>query len=738
MALVCSSACVAGADLPPSFRTGILPILTKAGCNAGSCHGAATGQGGFKLSLLGYDPEEDHERITREFGARRISISRPEESLLLRKPSEQIEHEGGRKLRRDSEAFETVRRWIAAGAAFGLRDLLVTGITVEPADSLVRGTGQKLNLRVTASLSNGSRQDVTGLALYSSNDDGIAAVTKSGEVSTACRGLTSIMVRYSGQVAAARVAIPFAEISEPAADFPAQNFIDEQIAAMLVRMGLPASALSGDAEFQRRVYLDLGGRLPTSGEARAFAKEPATATRRAECIEGLLAGDDFVDLWTLRLADLLLVGGKGASEQAAQQYHDWLRRQIAQQTPLDEIVRSLLTAAGDPAREGPANFFTLSNDPRDLAEHVSRMFLGTQIACARCHAHPHDRWTQEDYHHFAAGFARISRDGGSIQVVARGEVEHPKTGRPMEPKPLGAPPSTAADADRRIAVAAWITSPDNPFFARSLVNRVWKHLLGRGLVEPVDDLRPTNPATHPALLDALAADFAKHQFDLRHLIRTIVSSRTWQLSSTPLAGNRLDDRLYAHALIRELPAPVFMDAVAQVSGVPDHFPNHSKGTRAVQLVSAQTPSYALDVLGRCARDRSCESPARSGGGLARALHLINGDTIQHKLRGGILDALLREGAGNEEIISELYLRALTRLPEVAEQTEWAAVLSRAPDRREAIEDLLWTLLNSREFGFNHRDCHARSLPLSAAALRWRVSPRFPSCRHVERPGPECQ
>ncbi|HWB06572.1 MAG TPA: DUF1553 domain-containing protein [Verrucomicrobiales bacterium] len=701
IALVFCGAAFARAETPRSFRTDILPILTKSGCNAGACHGAATGQGGFKLSLLGYDPEEDYERITREFGGRRIAVARPEESLLLRKPSEQVEHEGGRKLRRDSHGYEVVRRWIADGAPFGSRELQVTAITVEPADNLVSEPGRKITLRVTASLSDGSQRDVTELALYSSNDEAIAGVTKSGEITVAGRGLTSIMVRCSGQVTAARVAVPFGGAVATEGDFPAQNFVDGHIGKTLHRMGLPASPLSIDAEFLRRVYLDVIGRLPAATEARDFAKEPATTQRRAECIESLLAREEFVDLWTMRLADLLLAGGKGTNGQSARIYHDWLRRQVQDRAPLDAMVRALLTATGDPAREGPANFFALSSDPRDLAEHVSRMFLGTQIACARCHAHPNDRWTQEDYHRFAAGFARIRRDGGSIQVLDRGEVEHPKTGRPLGPKPLGAPALDTADRDRRVPMAAWITSPDNPFFARSLVNRVWKHLLGRGLVEPVDDLRPTNPATHPELLDALAADFIKNHFDLRHIIRTIVSSRTYQLSSKPLAANKADDRLYSHALVRELPAQVFMDAVAQATGVPDQFPNSPEGTRAVQLASARTPSYALDVLGRCARDQSCESPVRSGGGIARALHLINGDTIQPKLRGGVLDQLFKENAGDEKILSELYLRALTRLPEPAEQAEWSAVLKKAPHRREAAEDLLWTLLNSREFGFNH-------------------------------------
>ena len=696
---------LAGPDAPAAeplpFRTGILPILTKAGCNTGACHGAATGQGGFKLSLLGYDPEEDHDRITRELGGRRLDLPHPLESLFLRKASEQVDHKGGRKLRADAPGYEAVRAWIAAGAPYGPRDLQVTGLDVEPKDSLLPDVNRAQALHVVATLSDGSRQDVSNLALYTSNDDAIAEVSKAGEVTTRGRGLTSIMVRYSGQVAAARIAVPF---SGPAPNaFPPQNFIDEPIGEELRRLKLPASPLSTDAEFLRRVYLDMIGRLPTSEEARAFAKEPGTAERRRQVIDALLERDEFVDYWTMHLADLLLLGGgKGTNEAGTRAYHDWLRQQVARRTPLDQIVRELLTSTGDTTRSGAPNFFLLSSDPRDLAEQVGRMFLGTQIGCARCHAHPSDRWTQEDYHRFAAYFARVGRTGNRIAVSERGEVMHPKTGQVLSPKPLGAPAhDTVAEGDRRAPMAAWLTAPDNPLFARSLVNRVWKHLLGRGLVEPVDDLRPTNPATHPALLDALAADFSSHGFDLRHLVRTIASSRVYQLSSAALPENRGDDRLYARAYMRSLPAQVFVDTVSQVTGVPGQFPDHPPGTRAVQLIGAHTPSFALDVLGRCSRERACDSPAPGGGGLARTLHLLNGETIQAKLRGGIIDEWIAKQTPDAEVVSDLYLRALTRPPNAAENAEWLALFHDTRDRREAMEDLLWTLLNSREFGFNH-------------------------------------
>jgi len=688
-----------GADPALPFRTAILPLLTKAGCNSGACHGAATGQGGFKLSLLAYDPEEDYERITRERSGRRIDRSAPLESLLLRKPSGQIEHEGGRRLLRHSEAYETIRHWIEAGAPFGPRDLRVTRITVSPDDSFVPTTNRSLSLRVMADLSDGSREDVTSLALYSSNDDAIAEVGKQGEVRTVGRGVASIMVRYSGQVAAARIAVPFGDKEVADDEAPNTHWIDQQINAELKRLRLPHSDLSSDAEFLRRVCLDLIGRLPTLESTRDFL--PASLEKRQRLIDELLQRDEFVDLWTLRLADLLLISGKRGSEQATRAYQEWLRGQVARNTPFDELARKLLTATGSLTTDPAGNFFTLATDPRDLAEHVGRIFLGTQIACARCHAHPADRWTQEDYHRFAACFARISREGDVIRISARGEVDHPKTGEALAPRALGARATLDGDAaDRRLELAQWLTSRDTPQFARTIVNRVWKHLLGRGLVEPVDDLRPTNPATHPALLDALAKDFVEHGYDLRWLIRTIASTRTYQLTSRTRGLNQLDERFYSHAYVKELPAQVFLDMVSQVTGVAHEFQGAEKGTRAVQL-GARTPSYELDVLGRCPRDSACDAGGRRGGGLAQALHLINGSTLNGKLQGGIIDWFLSRELPARAIIEELYLRAFTRKPRPAELAEWERLFASAPNKTEAAQDLLWTLLNSREFAFNH-------------------------------------
>jgi hypothetical protein len=680
-----------------NFRTRILPILTKAGCNAGACHGAASGQGGLRLSLLGYDPEEDYWTITREFAGRRIDLDSAKESLFLKKPARQLEHEGGRKLPRDSAGYETLVRWIEAGVPFGAPELRVTEIVVEPSDRLLPRVGEQIQLEVTAKLSDGTERNVTELALFSSNDDGIAEVNRTGRVTTRNRGLTSIMVRLSGQVAAARIAVPFGEAVVSADEFAPHNFIDREILAQLQDLGLPPSPLGTDAEFLRRVTLDLTGRLPEAAEARRWLRAP---DRREQLVRSLLATEAFVDFWTLKFADLLLISGKRGSEKAAATYHHWLREQIAKNTSWDAVARSLVGAEGDVTETGPANFLTLATDPRDLSEYASSMLLGTQIACARCHAHPSDRWTQTEYYQFAAFFARVSREGNVIGENPRRELEHPKTKQPVQPKALGFQSCIPADADRTEELARWMTAPENPFFARAMVNRVWKHLLGRGLVEPVDDLRPTNPASHPKLLDRLAEHFVANGFDLRHLIETIVSSRTYQLSSITLAGNRADNRFFSHAYFKPLPAQVLVDAISQVTGVNEEFETVAEGTRAVQLIGAQTPSYALDVLGRCKREQACE-PAGSGGGLAQALHMINGATINEKLGSGVLARWLREGKSNGEIIDELYLRAFSRLPREAEAKFWNGTLAKIGNQTEALEDFLWTVLNAREFAYNH-------------------------------------
>jgi len=684
-----------------SFATRILPVLTKAGCNAGACHGAATGQGGFKLSLLGYDPEHDHDTITRELGGRRVDLGAPEVSLLLRKPTRQLEHEGGRRIARDSQAYRTLLDWIARGTPYGSRDVRVTGIDVAPADVLLLKPGQSRPLKVTARLSDGTTEDATSLALYSSNDDGVADVDGHGVVTVRNRGLTAIMVRYSGQVAAARVGAPYQPDRVAAISFPAQNFIDEQVLKELRRLRISPSALCDDATFLRRVHLDVAGRLPTPAETKAFVGQLASARKRGQAIDQLLGGSEFVDFWTLKLADLLLINSKKLGDDGTRAYHTWLRQQVNDDAPLDRVVRELLMAQGDPAANGPANFHRLMTDPRDQGEFVSQAFLGTRIACARCHNHPFDRWTQDDYYHFAAFFARTGIEGQRVVQRPFGEVQHPRTGRDVPPRPLGSTKALADGAgDRRVALADSLTASGNPMLARALVNRIWKELMGRGIVEPVDDLRPTNPPSNPALIDALAVDFVRHGYNLRHLVRTITSSRTYQLSSQANEINRQDEQFFSRGYLKPLAGQVLADAIAQASGVTDEFSGHAPGTRAVELIDPQVPSYTLDVFGRCPRTTHCENPAQFGGGLSRTLHLVNGPAVNAKTRPAI-SRLLATPRSDRELVAELYLRTVSRWPDARESSRWEDMLSKANSKPEALEDLFWALLNSREFAFNH-------------------------------------
>lgn len=673
-----------------NFGTQILPILTKSGCNTGACHGAATGQGGFSLSLLGYDAAHDHAAITRELSGRRIDLADPARSLLLRKATRTIKHKGGRKLTIDSAHYATLRQWIAAGAPAGAATLTVTDLQVEPPDLLLQSPGDAAPLRVTALYSDGTQGDVTALALYDSHDDAVAEVSKEGVVTMLRRGASAVMIRFGGQVTAVRAAVPF-QAEAAALDFRAVNFIDDRIAAELQRLHLPASPLSSESTFLRRVHLDVAGRLPTEAEAREFLIKP----QREAMVERLIGSTEFVDLWTMRLADVLLISSKKQGAEGARVYHDWLHAQIEQNTPLNELVKAMLTGKGDITREGPANFYRLTTDPRDMGEFVSRSLLGVRLACARCHHHPFDRWSMEDYYSFAGWFAQTAFEGPRVVLKNRGEVEHPKTRKAMLPLTLGAlQPNGELPDDRREALAEWAVSADNPFFARVLVNRVWKHLMGRGLVEPVDDLRASNPASIPALLNALADDFVKHDFDLRHLVRTIVSSRAYQLASTSSGVNRLDDQFGSHAHVKPLTGPVLADAMTQAIGA-RFLPGES---RAVQLHDPTAESYTLDVLGRCPRTDECGNPALFGGGLSQALHLLNSADINRSLRESVAQEIQ---GGTAPMIESFYLRSLSRLPTDTERAHWLEQAAKASDSAAFGEDLLWALLNSREFAFIH-------------------------------------
>jgi hypothetical protein len=683
------------------FETQVLPVLTARGCNTGACHGAALGQGGFALSLWGSDPGADHAAITRQFEGRRVNLARPERSLLLLKPSGLLDHGGGARLETGDDDEGLLLDWLRAGAPRGPTRRLVE-FTVEPED-VEASADELVPLRATARFDRGSPQDVTAWTVFTPTDPGAIELHSPPAARLVRRGQHVLTARFMDRIVAVRFTAPLhdsvplhAGTIDPAAS-PRANFIDDEILDTLTRLRLPVSPPAGDGVFLRRASLDLTGTLPRPDETRRYLADPRP-DKRERLIDDLLASPRFVDYWTLWLAGLLRLDSRSMDKAGADALHGWIRQQVTENTRWDAMVRELLTASGDSHAHGPAAFARATANARDQAEHVSQVFLGARLRCANCHNHPLDRWTQDDYHGLAAVFARLDRRR-NVQWTALGEVTHPRTGAAAAPRLPGGP-DIETDDDPRPLLAAWITSPDNPFFARSVVNRLWQSLFGRGLVEPVDDLRATNPATHPALLERLAEYFVADGYDLRRMLRLIATSDAYARGAA-LPGNASDDRFYSHALARPLSAEVLADALSSVLGQSVTYPGASPDVLAVMLVDRAVEPPSLAVLGRCGRDRACDGPSNAGG-LGRSLHLLNGPLINAPIASpqGRLAALLREGWSIDQILDEFYLRALCRLPSDPERRHWSRAISAADsgdERRAAWEDWLWALVNSQEF-----------------------------------------
>lgn len=688
-----------GADpvRPVDFDSEIVPVLTKAGCNAGACHGAAAGRGGFHLSLLGGDATADYEAIVDELEGRRINLARPAESLLLAKGTGSLVHGGGTPLKSDPAAAERVLSWIGSGARRG-KGRRLTRFEVSPSQGIVEKPGAEVPLRATARFDDGPDEDVTHWTAFASSDP--AAVEIDGPRSAAIvqrRGRHVVIARFLDRVVPVQLTLPLRDQAIDLSGERRTNFIDEEVLKMLALLRLPPSQAADDAVFLRRVRLDLTGRLPSPEETRDFVGDRA-GDKRTRLVDRLLRSEAFADLWTLRFATALRIRTLPGETQGARAYHEWLREQIGRATPLDQVARTLLTATGDSHVIGPANFARMAADARGQAELVSQAFLGTRLQCANCHNHPLDRWTQDDYHGLAAVFARLER-GREVKLSARGGVTNLRTGEPAIPRIPGER-NLAPTADGREELAAWLTAPENRYFARATVNRLWQGMLGRGLVEPVDDLRDTNPATHPELLDRLAADFIEHGYDIRHTLRLIALSETYGRRAEPVSGQAADDRFYAHAYRRPLDPEVLADAIADVTGVADRYGDEPAGTRAVALFAPSVPAPALDILGRCSRAGSCEGGS-AGAGLAARLHLLNGELINRKIAAedGRLHRLIAGGRGNAEIIAEFHLRSLGGEPSPSELAEWLKGVESidGAERTAWLEDFVWSLLNCKAF-----------------------------------------
>ena len=694
-----------------NFRNHVIPVLTRLGCNSGACHGALAGKGGFKLTLRGYDPEADFNVMTRQTAGRRVNLLDPPRSLLLLKPTMTIGHGGGERLTAGSLEYKVLSEWIAAGGPAPTEgDARIVGLEVSPRQ-LTLATGATAQLRVVARFSDGHREDVTRWVKYSTANAAVAAIDDDGGIKVAGPGETAISLWYQSNVAFARVTNPYpnAIAAEVFDRSPRHNYIDELVIARLRELRIAPSAQAGDAEFIRRAFLDATGTLPTVGEVSRFVADPAPG-KRAALVDQLLARPEYVDYWTTRHADTLLVSSRLLRENAMWSFHNWIRESVRTNKPYDRMVREIVTASGNTLENGAANYYVLHKETTELTENFSMAFLGMSITCARCHNHPLEKWTQKQYYQMANLFTRIGMKNGQrdgdVLVYSNpfGEINHPRLGKPLPPAPLdGQPLAFDAPVDRRDHLANWLTAPANPYFARSFVNRVWKNFMGRGLVEAVDDMRATNPPSNEELLTALTRDFTDRGFDTKHLIRTIMNSAAYQRSATPNETNADDERYYSRYVMRRLPAEVLLDAVSQVTGVPTPFPNIAPGTRALQIPDAKNNPYFLTVFGKPPRLITVDSERTAEPSVAQALHAINGETLNQKLRapGGLIDSFVRHALSDEMALRHLYLAALGREPRPAEEKRLLTALRESDDRRQAIEDIAWAILTSKEFMFNH-------------------------------------
>jgi hypothetical protein len=705
-----------------SFNHDVIAVFNRVGCNQGACHAAQYGQGGFKLSLLGYAPEEDFPQLVRDRFQRRVSFMNPEESLFLLKGTLEVAHQGGRRMTRDSFEYELLKTWVETGAPGPVeKEPEVVGLEVSPREQVYR-IGQAQQLRVTARYSDGATHDVTHRVKYDSLSDGIAKVDPSGYVTATGSGQAGVMIRYLGQAIVSLVVVPYRESVDLAGFRPASE-LDQLVMARWKRLGLKPSPLCSDEQFIRRAYLDAIGTLPTPERVEKFAasKEPKKRETLVDELLGL-TGDPSRDVfvnewsayWALKWGDLLLNNSRklGAGMWAL---NNWLRQSLRENKPMDRFVREIITAEGPTRDVGPANYYLTSRDPVDLVDTTAQVFLGVRLQCAKCHHHPFEVYSQSDYYGLAAFFTRIniknvadfgSQNGGvsAVRVVDTGSIKHPRTKEVMLPTPLLGKPITDSEVrDPRRLLADWMTSPDNRLFSRNIANRIWGYFMGTGLVEPIDDVRATNPPSNPELLDRLADRFVEDGYDLRKLMRRIMTSQVYQLSSTPNADSVADTRFYSHYNVKRLPAEVLLDAIDYACGTREKFAGMPLGTRAIELPDPNFASYFLDTLGRPLRASACECERTSDPNLAQALQIANGELINVKLADpkNRISALLNGKTELPKAVAELYSVTLSRRPTSAEVNEGLAIIDRGGSEREGLEDLLWALCNSREFLFNH-------------------------------------
>jgi hypothetical protein len=707
------------------FRREVMAVISKAGCNAGACHGNGNGKGGFKLSLRGQDPDLDWMAMTREQGGRRVNLIQPEHSLLLLKATGGIAHEGGQRFAEGSPEYEIFAAWLREGAPdSGAKAPKLTKLELTVPERVLIEPATQVKLRATAKFADGSAQDVTRLAVYEPNNQ-VAKVSVDGLVTREKPGETTVLVRYLSQQVPVPIAFVPARPEFAWSNPPAANFIDEQVFKKLRLLRMNPSALCDDATFLRRAWLDLLGLVPDAEAARAFTAD-AAPDKRAKLIDSLLDRSEFADFWALKWADLLKIEQRQLDYDGMKVFHGWIRESIATNKPLDQFARELIAARGSTLKNPPANWWRANRDPVTRAENTARVFLGTQLNCAQCHNHPFERWTQDDYYNWAGVFARIDyklsdNKGGdkndkhefkgdqTVLIKAKASVTNARTGEAARPRFLGGEaPQISKERDELLALADWL--PRSPMFARTQANRIWFHLIGRGLVDPVDDFRASNPPSHPDLLDALAKDFVAHGYDLRQLIRTITASRTYQLAAEPNATNAEDETNFSRGIVRRLSAEQLLDSLSAVLATPLPLENALAGTRLAQIPEGKKHYRQLTnsvdrfaaSFGKPPRLIASDCERSNDTAIPQAFQLISGPLIQQLLtrKDNALEKVL--GSGNDATtIDELFWTALSRPPAGPERERCTTYLAESKDRRRAAEDLAWALLNSKEFIFRH-------------------------------------
>ncbi len=700
----------ATADRPVSFKQDVMPVFMRTGCNVGGCHGAARGKDGFRLSLFGFDPDGDHHRLTHELNGRRVNLAMPNDSLLVEKALGKVPHTGGAKIKEGDEYHRTLLRWLEADAPLDPPTVaLPVSMEVFPPSAVLDGKGEKQRVVVRAKYSDGTERDVTSLALFLSNNDNAARIDGDGTVTAGERGEAFVMARFHTFT----IGVPFITLPKGLQfqwpNSPETNYIDTLVNNKLKKLRIEPSGVCDDATFVRRVYLDIIGGLPTPEEYARFMVS-TLPDKRNHLVDELLDRKEFSELWVLKWAELLQIrSSNDVSYKAMLLYYGWLQEKISKNVPTDEWVRELLGANGGTFKNAATNYYQLERDVLKVTENVAQVFMGMRIQCAQCHNHPFDRWTQDDYYSFAAFFTQIGRKGADdprelvVFNSGGGEVNHPVRGRPMPPKFLGAAaPADVAGKDRRVVVANWLASADNPYFARNLSNIVWNHFFGQGIVNEVDDVRISNPASNQELLDALGKKFTEYKYDFKKLVRDICTSQTYQRSTQPTKTNESDTRNFARGGIRRIRAETMLDVITQVTDTKNKFQGLPLGARAVQIADGGVSTYFLTTFGRPTRETVCSCEVRLEPTLSQSLHLLNGGTVEPKIAAGnVVGKMLQEKKTPAQIVEHVYIRCLARSPKPDELKNLLALVDASKDKRQALEDVFWAVMNSREFMFNH-------------------------------------